>query len=165
MGDFQGRAWEKDRGQIVKKRKEEIVEPESPQSVKERAVKWWNETILGTTTASYVLVVSHGAWIRMLVQGLLEDKSIRAGLGVTVGRCLNTGVTIVSIPRAEKGRGELLQYGNIAHLREVDVDTNVVEENGDEKGMDAVSPLQPREAEAEAKTTPRDSDPRRNTDY
>jgi broad specificity phosphatase PhoE len=140
MGDLQGRAWEKDRGQIVKKRKEDIVEPESPQSVKERAVKWWNETILGTTTASYVLVVSHGAWIRMLVQGLLEDKSIRAGLGVTVGRCLNTGVSIVSIPRAEKGRGELLQYGNIAHLREVDVDTHVVEENGDEKGMDAVSP-------------------------
>jgi len=119
----------------VKKGKEEIVEPESPQSVKERAVKWWNETILGTT-ASYVLIVSHGAWIRLLVQGLLEDNSIRAGLGVTVGRCLNTGVSIVSIPRAERGRGELLQYGNIGHLREVDdVDIHVAEENGDEKGI------------------------------
>jgi len=51
----------------VKKRKEEIVEPESPQSVKERAMKWWNETIMGTT-ASYVLFVSHAAWIRMLVR-------------------------------------------------------------------------------------------------
>jgi len=135
MGDLQGRSWKKDRGQIVKKGKEEIVEPESPQSVKERAVKWWNETILGTT-ASYVLIVSHGAWIRLLVQGLLEDNSIRAGLGVTVGRCLNTGVSIVSIPRAERGRGELLQYGNIGHLREVDdVDIHVAEENGDEKGI------------------------------
>jgi len=135
MGDLQGRSWKKDRGQIVKKGKEEIVEPESPQSVKERAVKWWNETILGTT-ASYVLIVSHGAWIRLLVQGLLEDNSIRAGLGVTVGRCLNTGVSIVSIPRAERGGGELLQYGNIGHLREVDdVDIHVAEENGDEKGI------------------------------
>jgi broad specificity phosphatase PhoE len=139
MGDLQGRVWGKDRGQIVKKRKEEIVEPESPQSVKGRAVKWWNETIIGTTTASHVLVVSHGAWIRLLVQGLLEDRSIGAGLGVTVGRCLNTGVSIVSISRAERGGGgELLQYGNIAHLREVDADADIhvpEEENGDEKGI------------------------------
>jgi probable phosphoglycerate mutase len=127
MGDLQGRVWEKDRGQIVKKRKQEIVEPESPRSVKERAVKWWNEAIIGTT-ASYVLVVSHGAWIRTLVQGLLEDRSVRAELGVTVGRCLNTGVSIVSIPRGERGRGELLQYGNIAHLREVDMDNMHVAE-------------------------------------
>ena len=110
------------------------MEPESPQSVKERAVKWWNETIIGTD-ASYVLVVSHGAWIRLLVQGLLEDRSIRAGLRVRVGRCLNTGVSIVSVPRVERGHGELLQYGNIAHLREADVDMRVAEENGDEKGI------------------------------
>jgi broad specificity phosphatase PhoE len=134
MGDLQGRVWEKDRGQIVKKKREDVVEPESPQSVKERAVKWWNETII-ETAASYVLVVSHGAWIRMLVQGLLEDRSIRAELGVTVRRCLNTGVSIVSIPRAERGHGELLQYGNIAHLREAGVDMHVAEENGDEKGI------------------------------
>jgi len=42
---------------------------------------------------------------------------------------------MVSIPRAEKGRGELLQYGNIAHLREVDVDMRVPGENGHEKGI------------------------------
>ena len=129
----------------MKKRKEEIIEPESPQSVKERAVKWWNETIAGTektTASSYVLIVSHGAWIRILVQGLLEDGSIRAGLGVTVGRCLNTGVSIVSIPRAEmeRGRGELLQYGNIAHLLREDVHV-VTEENGDEKGIQEANPI------------------------
>lgn len=132
MGDLQGRVWEKDRGEILKK-STEILEPESPRNVTERAVKWWNETIVGTT-ASYVLIVSHGAWIRMLVQGLLEDRSIRARLGVTVGRCLNTGVSIVSIPRGERGGGELLQYGNIAHLREVDL-LQVAEENGDENGI------------------------------
>jgi broad specificity phosphatase PhoE len=118
--------------EIVKTRdRKAIQEPESGQSVKERAVKWWNETIVGTT-AAYVLVVSHGGWIRLLVQGLLEDGSIRAGLAVTVGRCLNTGVSIVRIPR-ERGRGELLQYGNIAHLCELDVDA--AEENGDERGI------------------------------
>jgi broad specificity phosphatase PhoE len=147
MGDLQGLVWEKDRGKLIKKKKEDTVEPESPQRVKERAVKWWNETIVGraTATASDVLIVSHGAWIRILVQGLLEDGSIRAGLGVTVGRCLNTGVSIVSIPgpraEPERGpcRGNLLQYGNIAHLlREVvDADMHVVvaEENGDEMGI------------------------------
>lgn len=115
--------------EIVKNRGgKEIEEPESPQSVKERAVKWWNETIVGTT-AAYVLVVSHSAWIKLLVQGLLGDGSIRAGLGVTVGRCLNTGVSVVRIPR-ERGRGELVQYGNIAHLRE-----DAAEENGDERGI------------------------------
>lgn len=132
MGDFQGRVWGKDIGDIVKnKDRREIQEPESPQSVKERAVKWWNETIVGGT-ASYVLVVSHGAWIRLLVQGLLEDGSVRAALSVTVGRCLNTGVSVVRIPR-ERGCGELLQYGNVTHLREMDVDA--AEENADERGI------------------------------
>jgi broad specificity phosphatase PhoE len=133
MGDFQGHVWEKGAALIVKKgKRKETQEPESPQSVKERAIKWWNETIVGTT-ATYVLIVSHGAWIRLLVQGLLEDRSIHAGHGVTVGRCLNTGVSVVKLPR-ERGRGELLQYGNIAHLREMDVDA-AAEENGDERGI------------------------------
>lgn len=131
MGSLEGCNWEKDKGRILKIG--ERKEPESPQSVKERAMKWWNETIVGIT-ASYVLIVSHGAWIRLLVRGLLEDRSIRAGLGVTVGRCLNTGVSIVAIPRdSDRGRGELLQYGNIGHLRDVDVD--IAAENGDEKGI------------------------------
>ena len=132
MGEFQGRNWGRHIAEIVKNKDgKEIQEPESPQSVKERAVKWWNETIVGTT-AAYVLVVSHGAWIKLLVQALLEDGSIRARLSVTVGRCLNTGVSVVRIPR-EKGRGELVQYGNIAHLREGYLDA--AEENGDERGI------------------------------
>ena len=81
MGDYKGK--------MVKNGENKDLEPESPQSVKECAIKWWNTTIVGTA-ASYVLIVSHDAWIRILVQGLLEDKSIRAGLGVTVGRCRDT---------------------------------------------------------------------------
>jgi len=141
MGYLQGRVWQKDRGQIVKEREEEIDEPESPQSVKNRAVKWWNETVLGTTASSHVLVVSHGGWIRRLVQGLLEDGSIGAAFGVTVETCPNTGVSIVSIPWGGKGHGELQQYGNTAHLREVSVHVHVAEEeNGDEKGIYSKSP-------------------------
>ena len=41
-GVFQGHVWERDRKDITKE--EEIHEPESSQSVKEREVKWWGET-------------------------------------------------------------------------------------------------------------------------
>jgi probable phosphoglycerate mutase len=132
MGDFQGRVWGKFKGLVPENgERAEVREPESPQSVKERAVAWWNETVVGTT-ASYVLIVSHGAWIRLLVQGLLEQEAVRAAHGVTVGRCLNTGVTIIEIPR-ERGRGQVLQYGNVVHLREAGADA--VEGNADEGGI------------------------------
>ncbi|KAI0306421.1 phosphoglycerate mutase-like protein [Multifurca ochricompacta] len=118
MGDLQGRVWGDFQGLITDKgdRKErEIREPESPEAVMKRAMTWWNETVVGTN-ASFILVVSHGAWIRLLVQGLLGDKAIRAVHGITVGRCLNTGVSVIEIPRVVKGRGNLLQFGNVMHL-------------------------------------------------
>ena len=131
MGLFQGHAWGKGRGLIPENyERRETDEPESPERVKTRAMTWWNETIVGTT-ASYVLIVSHGAWIRLLVQGLLEG-AIHVPLRVTVGRCLNTGVSIIEIPR-ERGCGKLVQFGNVAHLRGGDVDA--VEGNADEKGI------------------------------
>ena len=110
----------------------EADEPESPEAVKKRALAWWNETIAGAT-ASCVLIVSHAAWIRLLVQGLLEDKAIRAALRVRVARCLNTGVSIVEMQR-DSGRGKLLQYGNVDHLRET-AGVVVVEGNADERGI------------------------------
>lgn len=131
MGLFQGHVWGRGKGLIPENgERREMDEPESPKAVKARAMTWWNETIVGTT-ASYVLIVSHGAWIRLLVQGLLEDRAIHAPRGVTVGRCLNTGVSIIEIPR-ERGRGKLVQFGNVVHLREADMDA--VEGNADEKG-------------------------------
>lgn len=132
MGSFQGHAWGGSRGFIPKNgERREMHEPESPEAVRTRAMTWWNETIVGTD-ASNVLIVSHGGWIRLLVQGLLEDRVIHAPLSVTVGRCLNTGVSIIEIPR-ERGRGTLVQFGNVVHLREADVDA--VEGNADEKGI------------------------------
>jgi broad specificity phosphatase PhoE len=103
-----------------------IREPESPKVVRERGMTWWRETIIGTT-ASCVLIVSHGSWIRNLVQGLLDHGDLRAEHGVTVGRCYNTAVSVVEIPR-DRGRGKLLQYANTMHLRQV----NVIQDNADE---------------------------------
>jgi len=129
MGSFQGHLWGRRKGHIPEGGEiRGMDEPESSEAVKARAMTWWNETIVGTT-ASSVLIVSHGAWIRLLVQGLLEDGAVHAPRGVTVGKCLNTGVSIIEIPR-ERGRGKLLQFGNLAHLREA-----AVEGNADEKGM------------------------------
>jgi len=130
MGDLQGRIFGNFKDLVEKK---DIKEPESAESVKKRAVTWWDETIGGPeprTTASCVLVVSHGAWIRLLVGGLLECKAVRAALGVTVGRCLNTGVSIIEIPR-ERGRGQLVQFGNVRHLWEAEAST--LEGNADDE--------------------------------
>ncbi|KAI9466368.1 histidine phosphatase superfamily [Lactarius psammicola] len=134
MGDMQGRVWGSFQGLLSGGGEaKEIRHPESPEAVTRRAVEWWNATVVGTS-AKHILIVSHGAWIRLLVQGLLQRKAIRAERGVTVGRCLNTGVTVIEIPR-ERGKGKLLQYGDVVHLRGADV----VEDNPDELGIKSQS--------------------------
>ena len=127
MGDLEGCLWGDVQGLISGSGERKAVrEPESSTVVRERGMTWWRETIIGTT-ASYVLIVSHGSWIRTLVQGLLDHGDLRAEHGVTVGRCYNAAVSVVEIPRG-RGRGKLLQYANTMHLREVDV----VQDNADE---------------------------------
>ncbi|KAI9450259.1 histidine phosphatase superfamily [Russula earlei] len=129
MGHFQGRLYEDFKAKrLVQKEGEGSQKPkssESSESVTRRAVTWWNETIVGTT-ASHVLVVSHSAWISRLVEGLLEQESIRAASGVMVsrGRHDNAGVSIIEMPR-ERGRGNLLQFGSVMDLRE-NVETDAV---------------------------------------
>lgn len=128
MGDLQGRVWGNFQGLLSAdgEGKKNIRHPETPEAVARRAMEWWNATVVGAP-AKYILIVSHSAWIGWLLRGLLLRKAIRAEHGVTVGRCFNTGVTVVEIPR-EGGEGKLLQYGNVMHLRGADV----VEENADE---------------------------------
>lgn len=128
MGDLQGRVWGNFQGLLSADGEAKITRhPESPEAVTRRAMEWWNATVV-ETSARHILIVSHGAWIRLLVHGLLQRKAIRAERdGVTVGRCFNTGVTIVEVPR-ERGMGKLLQYGSVMHLR----GEEVVEENPDE---------------------------------
>ena len=136
MGIFQGHVSGADKALLSLQnggKREEADEPESLEAVKKRAMAWWNETIVGAT-ASCVLIVSHGAWIRLLMQGLLEDKVIRAALGVQAedSECLNTGVSIVEMQR-DRGRGKLLQYGNVDHLREAREAAGVVVVGGGQR--------------------------------
>ncbi|KAI0273435.1 histidine phosphatase superfamily [Gloeopeniophorella convolvens] len=130
MGDLQGRVWGRFPGPPAGL-SGEARPPESPEAVVGRAMAWWSAAVAGTA-ASCVLVVSHGAWIGLLVQTLLKRGAVRAARGVHVGRCLNTGVSIVELPRGG-GRGTLLQYGSAAHLYEAEVDA--VESNADEQGL------------------------------
>lgn len=126
MGDLQGRVWGNFQGLLSGDGEgKEIRHPESPEAVERRAVEWWNATVVGAS-AKHILIVSHGGWIGWLIRGLLR-KAIRAEREVTVGLCFNTGVTVVEIPRGG-GKGKLLQYGDVTHLRGADV----VEDNADE---------------------------------
>jgi probable phosphoglycerate mutase len=119
MGDLEGRVLGSQGPFSRNEDGKETRYPENPEAVTRRAMEWWNATIVGTSS-KHILIVSHGGWIGLLVQGLLQREAIRAEPGVTVGRCLNTGVTVVEIPR-ERGIGKLLQYGNVMHLRGGDV--------------------------------------------
>ncbi len=133
MGDLQGCVWGNFQGLLSDIGEgKKVTHPETPEAVTRRALEWWNATVVGTS-AKNILIVSHGAWIRLLVQGLLGRKAIRAEGGVTVGRCLNTGVTVAEI--GERGRGKLLQYGNVMHLANADM----VEDNADELGIQSQS--------------------------
>jgi hypothetical protein len=63
MGDMEGRL----EGLLIlaNGERKDIREPESPKVVTERAMVWWNKTIVvGTTTStSCVLIVSYGGWL------------------------------------------------------------------------------------------------------
>jgi len=123
MGIVQGHKLEEAKTLLSPERERRVEdEPESPEAAKKRAMAWWNETVVGTT-ASCVLVVSHGDWIRLLVQGLLEDKAISAAPDVQVEEYLNTAVSIVEIERG-RASGKLLQYGNVDHLRDAAMEGN-----------------------------------------
>jgi broad specificity phosphatase PhoE len=117
MGILQGHTLEEGETLFPQGERRVEDEPESPEAVKKRAMAWWNKTIVGTT-ASCVLVVSHGHWIRMLLKRLLEDEAISAAPDVQVEGYLNTGVSIVEMERGGAS-GKLLQYANVDHLRDV----------------------------------------------
>jgi len=116
---------------------------ESAEDMSARAVSWWNDTILkhvsslpvapDSDSPSNILVVSHGGFIGILVRGLIGSGKITRAEGVHVGKCLNTAVAIIDMQ--EDGLGQLVQYGNIAHLLTKKMD--VVEGNVDEQGLGA----------------------------
>lgn len=68
-----------------------------------------------------ILVVSHGAWIAVLLSALLAHRVVTCREGVGIGHCLNTGVSIIEyrtvpIGEDEALMGTLVQYSGVEHL-------------------------------------------------
>ena len=87
-----------------------------------------------------ILVVSHGAWIAVLLSALQANGLLNYGEGVEVGHYLNTGVSIVEYTEILTGRqnalvGRLVQYSDVEHLiredmRLQEVNADVLEGRG-----------------------------------
>lgn len=73
-----------------------------------------------------ILVVSHGAWIGVLLSALQENGLVTYGEGVEIGHCLNTGVSIIEYTKVPTGKanalvGILVQYSDVVHLTREDL--------------------------------------------
>ncbi|KAG8217655.1 hypothetical protein J3R82DRAFT_5808 [Butyriboletus roseoflavus] len=73
-----------------------------------------------------ILVVSHGAWIAVLLSALEAHGVVACREGVEIGHCLNTGVSIIEYAVVPIGRdqalmGTLVQYSGIEHLLREDL--------------------------------------------
>lgn len=81
-----------------------------------------------------ILVVSHGGWITTLLSALQARRLVKCRKGVKIGRCLNTGVSIIEylgVPTRRDGVlvGTLVQYSGIEHL--IHEDLHLQEVNAD----------------------------------
>ncbi|KAI9571400.1 phosphoglycerate mutase-like protein [Boletus coccyginus] len=81
-----------------------------------------------------ILVVSHGGWIMTLLSALQASGLVKCRRGVKIGRCLNTGVSIIEylgVPTRRDGVlvGTLIQYSGIKHL--IHEDLHLQEVNAD----------------------------------
>lgn len=79
------------------------------------------------------LVVTHGAFLRTLLRGLLwmPGDVLRAEEGIRVGSVWNTAVAIIEVH--ESGRSVLTNYGDASHLTH-----KAIERNADEVGAGVV---------------------------
>ncbi|KAH0830707.1 hypothetical protein J3R83DRAFT_2185 [Lanmaoa asiatica] len=87
-----------------------------------------------------ILVVSHGAWIAVLLSALQARGLMTCRDGVKIGHCSNTGVSIIEytaipIGKDEALTGTLVQYSGVEHLINEDlhlqqVNADVLEDRG-----------------------------------
>lgn len=87
-----------------------------------------------------ILVVSHGAWIAVLLSALRAHGLLTCAEGVEIGNYLNTGVSIIEYSEVLSGRrdalvGTLIQYSDIEHLiredmRLQEVNADILESRG-----------------------------------
>jgi broad specificity phosphatase PhoE len=105
---------------------------------------WWKQTIvtlLGEAlddSPESILVVSHAAFLWVLVEGLL-DTGFRASCLATGeqfnGFLKNTGIITINV--YDESHGDIVSYGDIAHLEELVEQNpeNIVKDNAD--GLEA----------------------------
>lgn len=110
-----------------------------------RCLAWYSKSIveymvstleagIPTRQPHNILVVSHGAWIAVLLSALLAHRVVTCREGVGIGHCLNTGVSIIEyrtvpIGEDEALMGTLVQYSGVEHL--VREDLHLQEVNAD----------------------------------
>lgn len=132
MGDMEGKQVSEWQGPLPQN-----IEPASVFC--DRAVKWWNKTVVRRAQANRakadseadaellhnILVVSHGGLLHVLVQGLIESRKIEVGRGVDTGRFRfpNASVSVVEV--GVNGKGRLSMFADTTHLNVELVENNV----------------------------------------
>ncbi|KIM33149.1 hypothetical protein M408DRAFT_325963 [Serendipita vermifera MAFF 305830] len=118
---------------------------ETPTELRKRTLGWWKETVAILINENptdeeqtiHVLVVSHGGFIRALIQNLIDDTEFNFVTTLNGGKLTgmsNTGVNIVEARGVYDAR--LISYNNHAHLAGVQVDEegmNGIDESTGEK--------------------------------
>jgi 2,3-bisphosphoglycerate-dependent phosphoglycerate mutase len=132
MGDMQGELVQTWRGRLPAN-----VEPVA--DFVQRADRWWKDTVVRYTASSLaaavkggsegkpetedrepgtsnVLVVSHGGWMHVLLQNLIESRRVSTAQGVDVGRYRfpNASVTVIEVEAS--GKGSLVLFADTTHL-------------------------------------------------
>jgi len=100
---------------------------EPVEKVVARTMQWWDDEILTLVpatstpkTTTNVLMVSHGSLINtLLLTGLLRHRGYQCSAKVVRGTLYNTAVCIVEVTGRGTGEGELVQYADISHLKEL----------------------------------------------
>ncbi|KAG8819297.1 hypothetical protein FRC18_012134 [Serendipita sp. 400] len=109
---------------------------------RKRVMGWWKENVPslladGSAEESpYVLVVSHGAFIRTLVDSLLSESGYSFQTSASIGRIPNTGITTIDVDAVDQG--VILSYGDDSHLKNAEDETlrqETLQENVDELAL------------------------------
>ena len=139
MGSLQGSDYRRDKSKPLPE------ECEPSEVFTNRAIKWWEDTVLHELSAAYdscvlkyhpeqapanptlttlpnpltfplhILAVSHGAYIATLVRALGRYEKVEIPEGFKITGCWNTSVSIIEL-YAERSEGKLVSWSDIRHL-------------------------------------------------
>lgn len=130
MGDLQGKPYRGDGSWSESANVEPVADFQT------RTIRLWNKLVQRHVLAKQeetpvnILMTSHGAFIGVLIEGLIGSRKVRCAEGVRIGRCLNASITIVELDWESKGRGKVVRYADTTHL-----DVDLVQVNADSDVM------------------------------